>query len=179
MSVREHPLAETELLEHAQAVGRDIEKHAALVVRRRSGLIDLRVPARPAQEQRDRRTRYPAPDDHRTTREGPMTPSEVATRSGLTAGGAITAVIDRLEKAGLAERTRDTVDRRRVLVTPNAQALYARVGTVYTRVGQRWNDYLATLQDDQIALACDVIAHAAELNRQEIESLRSASQPSG
>ena len=39
-------------------------------------------------------------------------------RAGLTAGGAITGVIDRLEAAGLVHRVRDEIDRRRVLVTP-------------------------------------------------------------
>ena len=57
------------------------------------------------------------------TLEGPMTPRELARRTGLTAGGAITGVIDRLEAAGLCHRVRDEIDRRRVLVTPNTDAI--------------------------------------------------------
>src|SRR3982074_2391805 len=49
---------------------------------------------------------------------GPVTPSELAARTGLTSGGAVTAVIDRLEAAGLATRTRDETDPRRVQITP-------------------------------------------------------------
>lgn len=47
--------------------------------------------------------------------EGPMTAGRLAERARLSPG-AITALIDRLEEKGLARRTRDTEDRRRVLV---------------------------------------------------------------
>jgi DNA-binding MarR family transcriptional regulator len=47
--------------------------------------------------------------------EGPMTAGRLAERARLSPG-AITALLDRLEKKGLARRLRDTNDRRRVLV---------------------------------------------------------------
>jgi DNA-binding MarR family transcriptional regulator len=47
--------------------------------------------------------------------EGPMTAGRLAERARLSPG-AITALLDRLEKKGLARRVRDTKDRRRVLV---------------------------------------------------------------
>ena len=47
--------------------------------------------------------------------EGPMTAGRLAERARLSPG-ATTALIDRLERKGLARRTRDTEDRRRVLV---------------------------------------------------------------
>ena len=42
---------------------------------------------------------------------GPITAGELARRTGLSTG-AITGVIDRLERAGFAHRARDAVDRR-------------------------------------------------------------------
>src|SRR5436190_18502319 len=48
-------------------------------------------------------------------REGPVTAGRLAQASGLTTA-AVTAVIDRLEKAGYARRLSDPADRRRVLV---------------------------------------------------------------
>ena len=48
-------------------------------------------------------------------REGPVTAGRLAEATGLTSG-AMTTALDRLERAGLALRTRDAVDRRRVLV---------------------------------------------------------------
>jgi DNA-binding MarR family transcriptional regulator len=47
--------------------------------------------------------------------EGPMTAGQLAERARLSPG-AMTALLDRLEQRGLARRTRDTEDRRRVLV---------------------------------------------------------------
>ncbi len=47
--------------------------------------------------------------------EGPMTAGRLAERARLSPG-AMTALLDRLEKRGFARRTRDTEDRRRVLV---------------------------------------------------------------
>jgi DNA-binding MarR family transcriptional regulator len=56
-------------------------------------------------------------------REGSVTAGRLADATGLTTG-AITAVLDRLERAGHARRVRDPYDRRRVLVelTPAARA---------------------------------------------------------
>ena len=68
--------------------------------------------------------------------EGPATPGELAERTGLTAGGAITAVIDRLERAGYVTRERDVADRRRVIVTAVPETVLAKVGPIYGRVGR-------------------------------------------
>ena len=46
---------------------------------------------------------------------GGMTAGELAKAAGLTSG-AVTAVIDRLEKAGMAKRVADPADRRRVRI---------------------------------------------------------------
>lgn len=103
---------------------------------------------------------------------GPATPGELAARTGLTAGGAVTAMIDRLERAGYVTRARDDADRRRVIVTADPDPVLAGVGPVYARVAQRWNEYLATLSDEQIEFAGELLARAAELNREQIEVLR-------
>ena len=46
---------------------------------------------------------------------GGMTAGELARAAGLTSG-AVTAVVDRLEKAGMAKRVADPADRRRVRI---------------------------------------------------------------
>jgi hypothetical protein len=104
--------------------------------------------------------------------EGPATPGELAERSGLTAGGAITAVIDRLESVGFVRRDRDAADRRRVIVTAIPVAVFARFGEVYGRVGARWNAYLETLTDEQLEFANELLQRAADVNREEIARLR-------
>ena len=56
--------------------------------------------------------------------EGPMTAGHLAERARISPG-AMTTLLDRLERKGLARRTRDTEDRRRVLVevTPELRRL--------------------------------------------------------
>jgi DNA-binding MarR family transcriptional regulator len=54
-------------------------------------------------------------------REGPVPAGRLADATGLTSG-AITSVLDRLERAGFARRVSDPSDRRRVLVEVTAHA---------------------------------------------------------
>jgi DNA-binding MarR family transcriptional regulator len=49
--------------------------------------------------------------------EGRMTAGRLAELTGLTTG-AITGVVDRMEKAGLVRRERDSEDRRKVFIVP-------------------------------------------------------------
>ena len=51
----------------------------------------------------------------------PITAGELASGSGLTTG-AVTALIDRLERSGYVRRARDPKDRRRVLIRPTRRA---------------------------------------------------------
>lgn len=103
---------------------------------------------------------------------GPATPGELATRTGLTAGGAITAVVDRLERAGFVTRSRDPQDRRRVLVSAVPDAIAQAVGPAYAGVTERWGEVLAALSDEQLEFANDLLARAAEVNRAEVERMR-------
>ncbi|MEN0066761.1 MAG: MarR family transcriptional regulator [Myxococcota bacterium] len=63
---------------------------------------------------------------------GPQRAGELAAQLGLTSG-AMTTLIDRLEKTGLATRTRDPADRRVVLVAPTDR-LFKEVGGLYRQV---------------------------------------------
>jgi DNA-binding MarR family transcriptional regulator len=59
---------------------------------------------------------------HLLALHGPMSPSELAHRSGLTSG-TVTGVVDRLEELGFAGRERHPTDRRKVVVTANEERL--------------------------------------------------------
>jgi DNA-binding MarR family transcriptional regulator len=57
---------------------------------------------------------------------GPATAGQLAEFTGLTTG-AVTAMIDRLEKAGFVSREHDKQDRRRVIVIPNEAKVNAEL----------------------------------------------------
>jgi len=59
----------------------------------------------------------------------PLTAGDLARATGLTTG-AVTGILDRLEKAKLVERFRDPSDRRKVFVRPRPEALQ-RFGRLY------------------------------------------------
>ena len=65
-----------------------------------------------------------------------LTAGELAVESGLTTG-AVTAVIDRLERAGFARRVRDERDRRKVKVEVT-DAFYTRAADIWGPVAAEW-----------------------------------------
>ena len=90
-------------------------------------------------------------------REGLLaTPGWLGERLGLGSASA-TALVDRLERLGHVQRTRDDADRRRVLltVTPSAKALgWAFFGPLMRRIV----DATATLDDAQLATLRDFLS---------------------
>ncbi len=75
---------------------------------------------------------------------GMMTPGRLAEAMSLTTGGSITALIDRLEKAGMVRRVRDSADRRRVLVEvvmEKAEALLHQFAPVDDAAWERLSGY--------------------------------------
>lgn len=59
---------------------------------------------------------------HLTFAPGPLGPSDLSARLGMTPP-AVTELVDRLERAGHVDRHRDETDRRRVNLVPTASAL--------------------------------------------------------
>ena len=109
--------------------------------------------------------------------EGPATPGELASRAGLTSGGAITAVVDRLERAGFVRRQRDAEDRRRVFVHAEVGKVMDAVGPIYGRVADRWEAYLSSLSKEQVEFAIELFSRAAAVNRAEVEELQRVRSP--
>lgn len=92
---------------------------------------------------------------------------------GLTAGdlaeaaslspGAVTTVLDRLERMELITRTRDEADRRRVLVelTPKARELAFKV---YGPISAYAREYIERLSDEEIDVISRFLEVAIEVN---------------
>ena len=84
--------------------------------------------------------------------DGPTTAGELAQAMHLTTG-AVTSVLDRLEKAGWAKRVRDPSDRRRVLVqaTPKVKTMGDSIYGSTDDVLDRFPDYT----EEQLELLLD------------------------
>ena len=95
------------------------------------------------------------------TRAGPVTPSALAQRIGLT-GGAVTTILDRLEAGGWVRRRRDPQDRRRILVERN-EAKARRVAYLFSDL-QRATDHLAQgYSDSQLEAIIEFLASTTRL----------------
>jgi DNA-binding MarR family transcriptional regulator len=90
---------------------------------------------------------------------GPLTPGRLAELTGLSTG-TVTGVIDRLERGGYVRRERDTKDRRKVLVTPVAEAM-APLGEHYRHHGEHLDAVLSTRDDAQLRVIADFLADLA------------------
>ena len=90
-----------------------------------------------------------------------MTAGALAQATRLTSG-AITFVLDRLERAGFVRRIRDETDRRRVLVelVPAAQRQAARLHQPMVRDARA---AMAKYSPDELAVICDFLVVAREI----------------
>ena len=82
--------------------------------------------------------------------EGRMTAGRLAELTGLTTG-AITGVVDRLEKAGFVRRERDESDRRKVFVAP-VPGRMAEIERLYRFMKQAMQKQAARYTDDELKL---------------------------
>jgi DNA-binding MarR family transcriptional regulator len=103
---------------------------------------------------------------------GPMTPGELAEAMFLTTGGAITAVIDRLENAGMVRRRRDEADRRRVIVEAAQGGPVAELSDRFQPMAELYGKLLEGYTDDQLTVILDYIARTNATSPEVIERVR-------
>jgi DNA-binding MarR family transcriptional regulator len=118
------------------------------------------------------------PTDHKVaellSRTGPLTAGELAEHTGLTTG-AITGVVDRLERGGFVRRDRDPEDRRRVIVQPTwgtekvakAEGLFASLLASYTAICESYSDA-------ELRVILDFMERCRAMNHEEARRLRAA-----
>jgi DNA-binding MarR family transcriptional regulator len=103
------------------------------------------------------------------SREGPVPAGRLADETGLTTG-AITTVLDRLERGGFARRVRDPNDRRRVLVELTPEAFqgsvnyYAAHMALSERLFRRYTE-------EQLEMFLEWVREGRELNEREAAKL--------
>jgi DNA-binding MarR family transcriptional regulator len=105
---------------------------------------------------------------------GGVTAGELANQAGLTTG-AVTGVIDRLEKVGYARRVHDPGDRRRVQleVTPK---FYARAEKIWGPVAKQWSATLSReFSAEELRRITEFLRATNEITRKQMERLRRTS----
>jgi DNA-binding MarR family transcriptional regulator len=91
---------------------------------------------------------------------GPLTAGELADATGLTTG-AITGVIDRLERAGFAQRDRDKNDRRKVRVRA-LPAVERRIFPLFQPMERAALSALSSYKDGELAFLLSFLTRVAE-----------------
>jgi len=105
--------------------------------------------------------------------QGSMTAGRLAELSGLTTA-AVTAVLDRLERAGYARRVRDANDRRQVIVelTP---LLAERAGQIWVPLGEEATAELGRMSVEELKGVMEYHRRGRDLNRRHVERVRNLS----
>lgn len=103
-------------------------------------------------------------------RQGSMTPGELATAADRTPA-AITVVVDRLEQAGLARRTADAEDRRRILVQPTEQAV-RQISRLWGPIGDEGVALLARFNIHQLETFAAFLDAGTDLQHRHARRLR-------
>ena len=104
---------------------------------------------------------------------GAMPAGRLAELTGLTTG-AVTGIIDRLEKDGYVRRANDPKDRRRTIVEPVRNKKWERkIEAIFIPFHERMHKLLSSYSDSELAFLLDVLTKSIELTREESKKLRS------
>jgi DNA-binding MarR family transcriptional regulator len=103
-------------------------------------------------------------------RHGGVTAGQLAAEAGLTTG-AVTAVIDRLERAGYARRVRDDEDRRRVKVEVTPK-LENEAGKIYGPLMEEFQAVMNGATAEQLRVMIEFLRRANEVTPRHIERVR-------
>lgn len=101
---------------------------------------------------------------------GRMTAGALSRESGLSSG-AVTALLDRLERAGYVRRARDTVDRRRVLVELTDEAR-RRTWEIWGPMAEEGAGGIDRFSDDELVFIRDFLRDGRRFLDQHLERVR-------
>jgi len=103
---------------------------------------------------------------------GAMTAGQLAELMGLTTG-AITGMIDRMEKAGFVRRERDPEDGRRVIVRLASEGdALKKIAPILDSIPDGWQEIAAGYDDSQLGMLVDFLQKGSAMSRDEIARLR-------
>ena len=109
--------------------------------------------------------------------EGPVPAGRLAELTGLTTG-AVTRMIDRLERAGYVRREPDPRDRRRVIVRPLPERR-SKIGPLFKGMRRAMEELCAHYSDEQLALILDFMTRGDAAGQDQIARLQAEGSPAG
>ena len=95
----------------------------------------------------------------------PMTASQLAEETGLSTG-AITGVVDRLEKAGYVRRKRDQSDRRLVFINPLLEKAMVKLSPIFDPIKQASRRLYSEYSDDQLTIILDFLLNCNKMTQE-------------
>ncbi|MBI3166354.1 MAG: MarR family transcriptional regulator [Chloroflexi bacterium] len=104
------------------------------------------------------------------SQKGTATPTELAKHTGLTSG-ATTAMLDRLEKAGLIERRPNPNDRRGTLIAPEKSS-NAKMAAWFESARKAQDALMSTYSESELEIIADVFERFAKLWDEEREKVQ-------
>ena len=106
------------------------------------------------------------------SRTGPITAGELARHTGLTTG-AVTGIIDRLERAGMAKREKDPNDRRRVIVALAMKPETERQMTeIFEPLARATAQLAGSYGDKDLAMILNFLKRAGALSYEQMARMR-------
>ncbi len=105
------------------------------------------------------------------SRSGPLTAGQLAEVTGLTTG-AITGLIDRLEKVGFVQRKRDQSDRRKVVIYPVTEKIEQEIAPLFVSMSQQTEQLLSRYSRQDPVLIQDFMRRSIVLLKEKTNKLR-------
>jgi DNA-binding MarR family transcriptional regulator len=102
-----------------------------------------------------------------------MPAGKLAELTGLTTG-AVTGIIDRLEKAGYVKRTNDPKDRRRIIIeSTRNRKLERKIETVFIPLHEKMYKLLSSYTDSELTFLLKAMTQIIDLTSNESKKLSS------
>jgi DNA-binding MarR family transcriptional regulator len=102
--------------------------------------------------------------------ESAATPGQLAQATGLTSG-AITGLVDRLEKAGFVRRDADPADRRKVRIAA-VESRVRQLGVYYERMAKRIEAVWSQFTEEQLTTVLEFARRSSEVAAEEVAHIR-------
>ena len=106
---------------------------------------------------------------------GAMTAGDFAKITGLTSG-AITGLVDRLEKKKLVRRLPDKHDRRRVSIVPDAARAQKLLGTLFSDLQRRMSENLVRFDAREVAIIEKYMISTIEIMREATQAIKGSAK---